>query len=112
MAPDDDDAYEYGEYDDLREDEPASGPRAKRSPSAMLQLYLADFRRRAEGLEGSDLEREITRLLERMLEAHVGTAPAALREGLREHLSGMLMSDPTLGDMVDDLRRASGRSPR
>ena len=110
MLPDDDDAEQTeAGYDDLDDSDPVSGKRVKRTTSNETQLLVAEFRRRAVGLEGAELQAEFDRLIDRMIERHAAVVPEALRAGFRELIYGMLQSDPTLGAMVSDLRAAVER---
>lgn len=83
--------------------DPSSGPRAK-SGHEDVGLLVASFRARAEGLDGAELEQELSRLLDRLVERNVKIVPEPLKEKARELLRTQLLEDPTLKALIQDLR--------
>jgi len=90
-----------GALDDL---EASSGPRAKGAGDD-VQVLFAQLKMRAQGLEGAELEQEIDRFFDKLIDRHAKVVPEHLRAEHRKLLRGMLEEDPTLRAMTDDLRR-------
>jgi predicted component of type VI protein secretion system len=74
-----------------------------------VQLFVAELRGRARGLEGEALERECDRFLDRMIERQVAVAPERLKERVRETLRELLSTDPAFVALRGDLRAAARR---
>ncbi len=87
--------------------EPSSGTRKKARPSARVQLHLADLRGKTEGLEGAALEAAIDAWVDKTIERHSKTAPAALRDELRRAMRVMLESDPVVSAVVRGMKTAT-----
>lgn len=109
MANEDDDAPDVAddELDALADHDPSSGPRRKRSLSLELQLLIAELRARSTGLTGDELEAEITRFMERLVEHHLTRLPRALRGEMRDVTRMHLRRDPKLQELLNALRRAT-----
>ena len=87
----------------------ASGPRRKGPPSEAVQLLVAEFRRRSAGMSGSDLDAEVDRFIERMIERSARVAPETMAPHVREMLRSRMREDPTLLAMLGDLKAAARR---
>ena len=87
--------------------EDASHEREKRAVPDRVQLYVAEFRRRSAGLTGDELEAEIGRLLDRIVERQLAMAPEGARPELRETLKRLLANDPAFAPMLAELRSAA-----
>lgn len=87
--------------------DPSSGPRAKSSVSLSFEVYLGEFQRRSAGLTGDELESEIARFMDRLVERHVKAVPRPLRDELRGRFRSMLANDPTMSAMLNAFRRAA-----
>jgi hypothetical protein len=85
----------------------ASRKQATKGPSAQLQILLADFRTRSKGLEGPELQAELDRLIEKMVDRAAGVAPPAVRAKVRDAIYEMLLNDPTMKTLMDDVRRTA-----
>jgi hypothetical protein len=95
---------------DERHEEPADGGSARRAKDPVpdrVQLYVAEFRRRSKGLAGEELEAEIRRLMDRIVERHLAVAPEASRPELRETLLLLLKNDPAFAVMLNELRESA-----
>jgi hypothetical protein len=88
-------------------DEDVSHEREKRAAPDRVEMYVADFRRRAEGLSGDALEVEIMRLTDRIIERQLAMAPEGVRPDLREELKRLLQNDPAFAPMLTELRRSA-----
>jgi hypothetical protein len=82
----------------------ASHQREKRAVPDRVELYVAEFRRRSEGLTGDEREAEIARLMDRIIERHLAAAPEGVRPELRETLLRLLKTDPAFAPMLAELR--------
>ena len=87
--------------------EVSSGPRAK-GVSEDLQILLAQLKQRTQGLTPAEIEEEISRFFDKMIDRHAKVVPEHLRAEHRQLLRTMLEEDPTLRAMTDDLRRGLG----
>jgi hypothetical protein len=88
--------------------EPSSGPRPKGQDDD-IRLLLASFKMRVQGLDAEELESEIERLLNRMVDLQVKAIPEKMRPEARELLHASLRDDPTLGAMIGKLREGARR---
>ena len=88
--------------------DPVSGMR-KKQPGEGIYLLIAQLRARAEGLDGAELDAEIERFKDKLIERHVKVAPDAMREEMRETFREMLELNPTIGAMIEELRQAVRR---
>jgi hypothetical protein len=104
MANEKEKKNEAARQDDL---EAASGPREKGSTDD-LQILVAQLRQRTVGLTAEELETEINRFFEKLIDRHAKVVPEALRAEHRKLLRDMLEADPTLQAMTADLRRGLG----
>ena len=86
--------------------EDASHEREKRAVPDRVEMYVAEFRRRAAGLSGDELEVEIGRLLDRIVERQLTMAPEGVRPELRDELKRLLQNDPAFAPMLAELRRS------
>jgi hypothetical protein len=84
--------------------EQGSGTQAKEAIPDRVQLFVAEFRRRSAGLQGEELEKEISRLMDRIIERHLSVAPEGVRADLRETLLTLLKNDPAFAVMLEELR--------
>jgi hypothetical protein len=100
-----DDEIEDDEMPVVEEHDPASAKQATKGPSQGLQLLLADFQTRAKGLDGPAFQQELDRLIDKMVDRAAGVAPPALRAKVREQIYEMLINDPTMKILIDDVRR-------
>jgi hypothetical protein len=89
--------------------EEASHERVKRAVPDRVQLYVAEFRRRAAGLAGDELEAEIARLMDRLIERQLAVAPEGVRPELRRTLLSLLANDPAFAPMLAELRASASR---
>ncbi len=87
--------------------EASSGPRAKGATDDM-QILIAQLRQRVQGLTPAEVEEEIQRFFEKLIDRHAKVVPESLRAEHRKLLRNMLEEDPTLRAMTDDLRRGLG----
>lgn len=87
--------------------DPASGARAKGSGARSVELFYGELIRRARGKKGAELEAEIERFKDRLIERNVSVAPPALRDELRRRFRGLLANDPGLREIVGRIRRAA-----
>ncbi len=86
--------------DDL---EVSSGPRAK-GASDDFQILVAQLKQRTEGLTREEIEEEIQRFFDKLIDRHAKVVPEKLREEHRKLLRATLEEDPTLRAMTEDLR--------
>lgn len=87
--------------------DPSSGPRAKSRGARSVELFYGELLRRAQGKNGAELDAEIERFQERLIERNVSAAPAALRDELRQRFRSLLMNDPALRRIVESLKRST-----
>lgn len=91
-----------------RGQEPSSAPR-ERGVGEQLQLQIASFRARAEGLRGAELDAEVDAFLERLMERHLTLAPESMRDGMRREMRQLIETHPTMQRMLRELRAAAAR---
>jgi hypothetical protein len=104
MANENEKKKEVARPDDL---EASSGPREKGNTDD-LQILVAQLKQRTVGLTRDELEDEIHRFFEKLIDRHAKVVPEALRGEHRKLLREMLEEDPTLQAMTEDLRRRLG----
>jgi hypothetical protein len=92
---------------EVEDTDAVSGERAKRSSAGGFEMMLADFRRRTEGLEPHEIDEEVDRFLDKMVERHVMVAPKAMRDSLRETLKTAVASDPIFAKMIAEMRASA-----
>ena len=80
-----------------------------RVPRPPVTAAVAAFRERAKRLRGPELEAEITKLLEDLVESNLMFVPKSNRKKAREKLYAVMTDDPTLQAMFRDLREAAKR---
>lgn len=110
MAADEDELPDDG-VRDVDESDPESGKRMRRKPAETVELLLAEFRRRAKGLTGDELQGEVDLLVDRVVDLHAAAVPRALRDEYREMMRGMVEEDPIFREVVDQMRAAAARDP-
>jgi len=91
--------------------EDASHEREKRAVPDRVEMYVAEFRRRAAVLTGDELEAEIGRLLDRIVERQLTITPEGARPELRETLKRLLQNDPAFAPMLAELRSSASAPP-
>lgn len=84
--------------------EASSGPQEK-GASDDLRILLAQLEQRAQGLPPSEVEEEIARFVDKLIDRHAKVVPENLRAQHRALLRDMVEQDPTLVAMLGDLRR-------
>lgn len=87
--------------------EDVSHEREKRAVPDRVEMYVAEFRRRSAGLSGEELEVEIARLMDRIVERQLAMAPEGVRPELRETLKRLLANDPAFAPMLAELRSSA-----
>jgi hypothetical protein len=90
---------EIEEHDAASAQQPAAGP------SAGLQLLLADFQTRTQGMNATDFQHELDRLIDKMVDRAAGVAPPAIRAKVREAIYEMMNADPTMKTLMNDVRK-------
>lgn len=93
-------------------DEDVSHEREKRAVPDRVEMYVAEFRRRSAGLSGDELEAEIARLMDRIVERQLAMAPEGVRPELRETLKRLLANDPAFAPLLAELRGSPSSGAR